>query len=276
VRFFQTRDVLRLKTTQKGKWKVSEKFIGIALVAVVSAIACSPAYADQPLETETARLPAQGHGSAHLGFEYATSSAGHTTLVPLILKYGITDRLQLTIEPVLFTSVNPKGAASTKGFGNTEILLTYLVAQESASMPALALGGEIKIPTTKKPDLGSGATDYRAFGIASKKFGNLDLTGVVGYTFVGSPKGSRLSNLFDYAIAAEYAVSEKTSIVAEVYGETATGSTIIGGIATETGTIVTGMIGANYKPSSAISLSFGVNYNSENEVVFKPGVTFRF
>ncbi len=259
-----------------SKMNLNSTRMTTALLGLVTALVSSPAFADQPLETETARLPEKGHGSAHMGFEYATSSAGHATVVPLILKYGITDNLQLTIEPVVYTSVNPKGGSSTKGFGNTEVLLTYLVAHESESMPALALGGEVKFPTTKKPDLGSGVADYRGFAIATKRFGNLDVTGVVGYTFVGSPRGSKLSNTVDYAIAAEYTASPKTTIVAELYGESAVGKSRVGGINQESATVVTTMVGVSYKPSDAVSLSFGVNYNSDKEFIFKPGITFRF
>ena len=111
------------------------------------------ANAGPPLETETARLPQAGHGSAQLLYEWQTSPQGREDAVPLVLEYGISDRLEIAIEPVAYTSIRPKIGPSARGFGDTEVTLTYLLANESAHRPALALAGEVKFAIGQRPGL---------------------------------------------------------------------------------------------------------------------------
>ena len=62
--------------------------------------------AAQPLETEDARLPARGHGNVQGAVEWQTSSEGTESALPLVIDYGVTDRFELSLEPVVFTSIN--------------------------------------------------------------------------------------------------------------------------------------------------------------------------
>ena len=71
----------------------------IALAAALASGAASPAFARQPFETETARLPDQGHGDVQVEFEYATSDEGHDIAAPVVIEYGVTDRLKLVGRP---------------------------------------------------------------------------------------------------------------------------------------------------------------------------------
>jgi hypothetical protein len=90
-------------------------------LAAILALAPGAVLARQPLETETARLPAKGHGDVQLEFEYATSDEGRDIAVPVLLEYGITDRLKFVIEPDLYASTKPKVGRGFHGFGETEV-----------------------------------------------------------------------------------------------------------------------------------------------------------
>ena len=242
---------------------------------ITAALLAGPAFCAQPLETETARLPGKGHGSVELGLEYLTSKDERGLVVPGLLRYGVTDRLQLTVEPVAYKAINPKVGRTQRGIGDTELIVTYLVADETARRPALALAGEVKLPTAKSPDLGSGKTDVRVFGIASKRVGRFDLHANFGYTLVGDPAGANFANLVDYAVAAEYTYSPRIVLMAEAFGETPVGKSTAGGPEAAT-TVVTGMLGLRYKPADRVKVWFAVTYDTEGEAVFKPGIAFAF
>jgi hypothetical protein len=248
-------------------------------IASICAVLCTPTpgFAGQPLETETARLPGKGHGNVQMAFEYLTASSVRQIAIPVVLEYGLANRLELTVEPVAFSSTMVKGTKALKGIGDTEVILTYLLSDETASSPALAIAGEVKIPTARKGDLGTGKPDFRLFGIASKRAGKFDLHANAGFTLVGNPAGTKLGNVIDYAVAAEYQAGKRTRLVAELLGETVIGSQTVGGLVVEGGgTVFSGGLGIVHDPNDRLRLSFGVTYNSESEAIFKPGITFRF
>jgi hypothetical protein len=249
-------------------------------VLLVAGLGATAAIAAQPLETETARLPAKGHGDVQFVYEYQTSSVGDESAIPLVLSYGLTDRLELAVEPVAYTSIKPKGAKSASGFGDTEVTLTYLIAPESGPRPAIAIAGEVKFPTTKNPLIGTGSTDYRIFGIVSKRVGRFDLHANLGYTVVGNSSGSAIqsSNIVDYAAALEFIATPTVSLFAEVLGNTsAGGSESTSGPAQEiSGSSITGLVGVGYRPTDRSQISFGITYDSDQATLLRSGLALKF
>jgi Putative MetA-pathway of phenol degradation len=249
--------------------------------AVLGCLCASPAFAKQPLETETARLPQKGHGDVQFEFEYATSDEGKNIAAPIVLEYGISDRLKFVIEPDVYAWNKPKGGPSAHGFGDTEAKLVYLVSEESRSSPALAFAAEIKIPTGKKPDFSSGKADYRFVGIASKRSGKFDLHANLGYTFVTSPAGESLPNIIDYSVAAEYEVSPKFRLVSEVLGTSPLGgggtpiAPIAAGAEAE-GTTITGLVGGIYRISPKMDFALAATFDSGSVFLIRTALTFKF
>ncbi len=132
------------------------------------------AFAGQPLETESARLAKAGTGELEMTYEYQTSSEGKEISAPMAVEYGLSDRLEVMVEPVFYTAIRPKTGRKATGLGDTEVTLTWLASQETDKLPAIALAGEVKLPTAKDSMIGTGKTDYSATAIASKRFGKLD------------------------------------------------------------------------------------------------------
>jgi hypothetical protein len=261
----------------KGPRMIRRKLASCVSFALASIGLAAPAYAGQPLETETARLPAQGHGNLQLVAEAQTSPTGKETAVPLAVEFGITDRLEIAVEPVVFTSIRPKTGPSARGFGDTEVTLTYLLSRESSSLPAFAIAGEVKFPTTKNPLIGTGGTDFRVVGIASKSFGPLDVHANLGYTFTGRHAGTKFGNVFDYAVAVEYSIAPRFSLMAEVLGTVSTGKESLAGPGQEAAaTSVTGLVGAEYRPSNWLGLAIGITYDSDKATLLRSAVTIRF
>ena len=271
----------------------------------------SPAllHAALPLETETARLPPKGTFEFNTAFEFQTSKEGKEFAVPAALEYGALDNLALLIEPVFYTAIRPKAGTHTSGIGDLEATVQYLFLNESASVPALAIAGEVKFPTAANDLIGTGQTDYTPYLIASKRVGDFDFHANLGYTFLGKPSGVSVQNTFDYAVAAEWLFNAKWNFIAEVYGHSsASKNTSDGGdgvtpvtvkpaaetagIATDgamistggskaatpeiSGSETVGTVGLRYHTSDAVALSLGVSYDNKHAWLISPGFTITF
>ena len=194
------------------------------LAGAVALWAClASARGDLSLETETARLLPPGKFELSAAFEFQTSPNGQDYASPLALEFGVVDRVELLIEPVPFTSIQPRGGKPANGLGDTEVTLTYLVLSERPAIPAIAIAGEVKIPTATNLQIGKKEFDYRVYAIASKRVGDFDLHFNVGYTFTGEPPNVRTRNPIDVEFAAEWFLNDKFDLFAEV---TYTGSSL--------------------------------------------------
>jgi hypothetical protein len=246
-------------------------------------IAAMNLHASQPLETETARLLPAGIFKVEVAAEFQHSKEGTERAFPLVFEYGITDRTELAIEPVVGTSIQPKVGRHANGFGDIEITLTHLFLPETASMPAFAVAGEVKLPTAKDRLIGSGKTDFALFAIASKRLDRLDLHANLGYTVLGKPAGTHIKNIINYALAEEFHVNPKWDIVGEVIGNTsATGDKAEGSIpdpnlpAEITTAETSALIGLRYHFTPALAFAVGVVYDNNHAIMIRPGITYRF
>lgn len=256
----------------------------LALLGLLAPMA--PLRAQEPLETETARLLPQGRGEASVIVEHQTSSAGRETAVPLSLGYGLTDRLELLVEPVVSTTISPSLGRRTRGGGDVEVTLTYLMRHENTRTPALAFAGEVKLPTARNSRIGTGRTDVAGYLIASKRFGRLDAHANVGYTVVGQPDaGAHLNNILFLAVAGDYRLAPKFDLVGEVFGNTSSTSSsqeapdggTLNGPSPEAATgEVVGMLGARYHLLPDRTLFLAVTRDNARATLVRTGVTFSF
>lgn len=239
--------------------------------------------AQQPLETETARPPKKGSIEIQNAFELQTSKEGTERALPFALEYGITDRLSILAEPVFYTAIRPQTGTRATGIGDLEVTLSYLLAREEGRRPAFAIAGEVKAPTARNILIGSRKADFTAYLIASKRFGKADTHVNVGYTFAGKPVGAQITNYFNFALAGEYFVRPKFTLVGEFLANS--GSSPESGTTTITTTTVTpeissgelaGMIGFRYRIRSRFFLTFGLSYDNNHAVLIRPGLTFSF
>lgn len=260
----------------------------IMMLALVVSMLPRPVVA-QELETETARLLRARAIKGGAAFEYQTAAEGQEFAIPMFGEVGITDRLELLVEPVAYTSIRPDAGASASGIGDLEVTLIGLLLNETEIWPALALAGEVKVPTAQNDLIGTGEFDYTGYLILSKEFGQLDTHLNFGYTIVGQPPGLQADNIFSMAVAAKYHLNDRLNLFAEVLGNTsssagAEGSAPEGAAAEGTpgattelaGGELVGTLGASYLVVPSVLLSLGVSYDNNNAVQLRSGFTWRF
>lgn len=260
----------------KNKW--------IYLTLIMLIISSNLVLASQTLETETARfLPAE-QGAIESAFEYQTSADGKELSLPIAIEYGLTDRLNLLVEPLFFTSIIPKVDKSATGIGDLESTLECLVLNEKGACPAIALATEVKIPTAKNALIGTGKTNFTGYVILSKHFGQFDSHGNLGYSIMGKPAGvSSLNNILAFALAQEFHVSPQFDFVGEFLGNTsseATGGTFSGSENSASpefaGGELVGMLGGCYLLNHNIILSLGLCYDNNQAQLLRPGLNMGF
>ena len=263
-----------------------------ALAATMLTSMLTPRFAraDPALETETARLPARGELLLGSVAEFQTSKEGDEIAVPVSIEYGLLDGLELLIEPVLFTSILPKHGGRARGLGDMEVTLTYLAFAETAALPAIAIAGEVKIATARNDLIGSGEHDATFYVAASKRFGKLDVHADVGYTFVGAPRGVRLDNTYSFAAAADYHLSDRSDVFAEVLYASASNPQggaegTKGGNTNSAGAFalaeqsaedeVVGTVGLRYHFNANVQLSTSLSYDNSNATLLRAGIQIR-
>lgn len=256
------------------------------LVAVVAALYAAVAPRTLPaqiLETETARLLPRRAVEIGGAFEGQGGGGGIERAVPFIVMYGITNRIELAIEPVPYTLIKPSGEPSVHGPGDLEGTFTVRFRDETARMPALAFAAEVKVPTATNALIGTGRADYTGWAIASKRFGRVDTHANVAYTFTGSPPDIQLNDTWTGALAAEMAVGRAGLLFAETMATTAAAAES-GDAAPATGDVippeaagaeVLGTLGVGRYFTRSTLLFGSLTYDSTQATLLRIGMTIR-
>jgi hypothetical protein len=255
---------------------------GLALGLASTGI--STTVAAQILETETARTLGQGVFEVSGNLEYQTSSEGSEAALPFAVEYGLTDRLEVLVEPVAWTAIRPKVGARATGVGDVEGTVTWLARVETPGMPALALAGEVKFPTARNTLIGTRKADVAAYLIGSKRWGRVDAHANVSYTVVGRPAGAALKNIFGFALGAEWGWGPTSEVFGEILGNTAASANAEPGTVTDTsGTTseapsgeVSATVGVARRIGPSLRGFLGLSVDNNGAVLFHPGFTMRF
>jgi hypothetical protein len=167
--------------------------------------------------------------------------------------------------------------------------LTYLLFDEQAALPAIAIAGEVKCPTARDFLIGTKEFDYPIYGILTKQFGDVDVHFNVGYTIIGEPPGVKTKNPIDLAIAAEWFLDPKFDRFAEV---TYIGSSLRGGGTGEaptpgkgtdagltaeiSGEETVGSLGVRYHLRRNFDVFVRFSYDNNDAKLLRSGFTRRF
>jgi hypothetical protein len=240
---------------------------------------CKEARADLALETETARLLPPGRWELSAAYEFQTASDGKEYATPLSIAVGLMDRMELLVEPVPYSKIAPSDESGAHGVGDTEVTLQYLLIDEKPNIPAIAIAGEIKIPTARAKIIGSQEWDFRIYAIASKRIGPVDVHFNVGFNIIGEPTGVKTRNPWDVSLAAEWFVHPKFDIIGEV---TYVGSAVrsedpnIAVTPEIAGEEIVYTAGLRYHVNKDLDVFGTFSYDNQDAKLYRIGLSFKF
>jgi hypothetical protein len=256
------------------------------MLIVLATLLAAPrsTYAQQEIETETARPLPNGIVEAGAAYEFQRSSTGYEHALPFAFEVGLFDRFELLVEPVAVTAIRPSSGngPNATGLGDLETTLFGLVVHEHESTPAVSLAAEVKFPTARNKQIGTGKTDIAFYVIASKLIGLFDVHANAGYTIIGQPTGVTANNIWSFALAAILPLNKHIELFAETYGNTAAApdgeSGDAGGVVLvpelASGEIV-GSGGVGWIVNDTLALSIGASYDTNTAFQLRFGITLR-
>jgi len=247
-----------------------------ALFAFLVLLALPTSGTAQTLETETARFHPSHYFQIASGFEQQFSAEGHESALPVAIEYALGNTWELLVEPVPYTAIRPKTGPRATGLGDVEVTILHGFWAEKSGRTALALAGEVKLPTAESQLIGTDKADYTAYLIVSRRFGVLDLHANLGYSFLGKPDSITVHNLINFAVGGIVSVGRNSEFFAEVLGNTVAAGGPENSAAPEVaGGELSGTIGLGRQLSRRFFVSLGVSYDNTHAVMLRPGFTLR-
>jgi hypothetical protein len=245
--------------------------IGLLVSFVVPAIVSA-----QTLETETARFHPAHYFQIASGFEQQFSAEGHESALPVALEYALGNTWEVLVEPVPYTAIRPKTGPRATGLGDVEVTVLHGVWAEQSGRTALAVAGEVKVPTAESQLIGTDKADYTGYLIVSRRFGSLDLHANLGYSFLGKPDSITVHNLINFAVGGEVPIGQRGLFFAEVLGNTVAAGGPENSIAPElAGKELSGTIGLGRHLNGNLFVSLSATYDNTHAVMLRPGFTLR-
>ena len=235
-----------------------------------------------PLEAETAKLARPGALKIDAGFEREQESGRSQFNVPFALEYAASRRVQLRLEPILYSKIRQPNGVLASGLGDLELAATVVARPESRAVPGIAFAAEVKIPGAASKHLGSGEADYTADVILSKRLAGFDAHLNLGYTVVGRPPGVRTRNVWGFALAAERRFA-RFDAVAEIVGDTEAFAPGVAGARFGEGALAPELageqfaatLGARYHLGDRVVFSLGASYEHDHAVEIRPGLSVK-
>src|SRR5205085_4586546 len=91
-----------------GEGRMTTRRLKLVPLAFALSIGTAGSAVAQTLETETARLLPAGWWKIGNAFEFQTSTDGTEAAIPFAIEYGLSNRVELLVEPVPYTAIRPK------------------------------------------------------------------------------------------------------------------------------------------------------------------------
>lgn len=176
-------------------------------------------FASRPFITEDAGVAGRRVVQLEASWDYIRwNNHGSEQMATFVPIFGVADEVEIAAEiPLMFH--NHRHGGKVAGLGDVSIVTKFLLTDEQQFTPAVVLKTALKTTTGNAArGLGSGALDYSLVAAASKQIDNIIIHGMLGYTFIGTNGDEMLRDTIVYGMAAEYALTGTTRIVAEFAG----------------------------------------------------------
>ena len=135
--------------------------------------------------------------------------------IPFLLEWAPTPKLTFSLEPAFGGTLDDNGKWQ-RGMLDTEVTALYEFLPERRSSPSIALQLGVKMPTANNPELGTKKTDFLIGVVAAKEYVKYDLELSAGYTVLGKPTGTKLSNVFEVSLAGEWHWRPRLDLLGEL------------------------------------------------------------
>lgn len=213
----------------------------------------------------------QGKAELEIATERASNDSGNSESweTAATVTYGLADRFDISLS--LPHVVNKADDVATEsGVGDVALGVKWRFLDADALKMALA--AEITTPTgNEDKGLGAGRTQYGTTLIAAYELGDLSLFGNLGYRYNDNRVEER-KNIWQYAIAAEYKLSEQWSVNTEYAQERNTDSSSNRDPSTLG-------LGFTFSPSELLDVDVayqhGLNHAADDHLI-SAGLTFHF
>jgi phytase-like protein len=190
-------------------------------VGVAGDSTCVHGGSNEPLlETESACLASPGSLTLGVGLERGAVLHGRTeSTIPFALSFAAARRLELVVEPILYSHVQQRGQTLAAGVGDLEVNAIFAPLPEVPWRGSVAVSAEVKLPVARRSPLGSGKPDITGALVLSRPVAGADVHVNLGYTIIGHPSGIDTRNVYSFAVAAIRRLSQ-FDLVGEVFGHT--------------------------------------------------------
>jgi len=199
------------------------------------------------------------------GFVYGSDDDYSTSALPVTLTYGVMQNLEAGVSVPVISGIDPDGPGSESGLGDIGLSVKYGFVGESESVPGVAAGLRVKIPTADDSEgLGTGEFDLGLMLAASKKIGRTEYMVNVEYALIGGDDPD-LPNEVNYAIGLKNSFTDTISLTLELIDQNFVlnnflgGDHLVGGAEFELapGLIVAGNIGVAMTGGPVTDFLFG-------------------
>jgi len=130
---------------QRGKMTLVQKIFICCAISIIWAFPVNAGVENRPINTDDAYTLDRGVLTASLGAVFTRSETeDEETDITIDLGYGITDRLEVTVDiPIAFT--NPKDGSTEEGLSDISIRPEFLLIKEQESLPAISFAATFNL-----------------------------------------------------------------------------------------------------------------------------------
>ncbi|MCZ6761202.1 MAG: transporter [Gemmatimonadetes bacterium] len=183
-------------------------------------VCASPALAIPPIVSGDVPTAPDGIYELFVGYIRVEGDRVTVSEIPFWeLVYGLTPRLELTIEGPVLLLDGPTG--STVGLGDVVLGTKVRLLGKPEADSGLSASLEVKLPTGDDTrGLGSGATNVDLRTRWGWEVGREVVYFNLGYTWVGERGDEELDNTWFYSGVWDHPLGQKMRLLTEVYGKT--------------------------------------------------------
>ena len=173
---------------------------------------------ERPTVATHAYAVAPGYIELEAGFQRQQEGAlANRLAVPLLLKIGLSERVQLDLAPGL--SRDAQGGRAKSGITDVVVGVKWRLTDDAPVIGAFAMQGAVSLPTgSTESGRGSGKAAVNLLAISSHRFGPLSLDINAGYTRLGGESEVAPRDSTVWTVSTGFPIAGRTGWVAELYG----------------------------------------------------------